>query len=124
MTAILYVIALVWVVAGTSLIVFTDKTRDMFKKVFLTENVKRLSFLPFILGVVLIIGAFSNRDIFWFAFILGLLATSKGIYFYMAPPQQTKALLEWWFNQAKPETMRVFGLIIFVLGVALFSYLR
>ena len=124
MTALLYVIALVWVVTGTFLIVFTEKTRDIFKRMFLTEKVKRLSFLPFVFGVVLIIGAFCNRDIFWLAFILGLLATSKGVYFYMAPPQQTKALMEWWFTKASPETMRVTGLIIFILGVALFSYLR
>ena len=124
MTALLYIIALLWIVAGTSLIVFTEKTRDLFKKMFLTEKVKRLSFLPFIFGVILIIGAFFNRDIFWLIFILGLLATSKGVYFYMAPPQQTRALMEWWFIKAQPETMRVVGLIIFVLGVALFSYLR
>ena len=124
MTVLLYVIALLWIVAGTSLIVFTEKTRDIFKKMFLTEKVKRLSFLPFIFGVVLIIGAFFNRDIFWLIFILGLLATSKGVYFYMAPPQQTKALMEWWFIKAQPETIRVMGLIVFVLGVALFSYLR
>lgn len=124
MTIVLYVVALLWIVAGTSLIVFTEKTRDVFKKMFFTEKIKHLSFLPFILGVILIIGAFFNRDIFWLIFILGLLATSKGVYFYMAPPQQTKALMEWWFIKAKPETMRVMGLIIFVLGVALFSYLR
>ena len=124
MTILLYVIALLWIVTGTSLIVFTEKTRDVFKKMFFTEKIKRLSFLPFIFGVVLIIGAFFNRDIFWLIFILGLLATSKGVYFYMAPPQQTKALMEWWFIKAKPETIRVMGLFVFVLGVALFSYLR
>ena len=124
MKALLYIIALLWIVSGTSLIVFTEKTREVFKKILPTEKVKWLSVLPFIFGVILIIGAFFNRDIFWLAFVLGLLATSKGVYLYMAPSQQTKVLMDWWFFKAKPETIRFFGLIIFVLGVALFSYLR
>ena len=124
MTVLLYVIALLWIVAGTFLIVFTEKTRDVFRKMFFTEKIRRLSFLPLFFGVVLIIGAFCNRDIFWLTFILGLLATSKGVYFYMAPPEQTRSLMEWWFMKARPETMRAMGLILFVLGVALFSYLR
>jgi hypothetical protein len=70
MTALLYIIALLWVVAGTSLIVFTERTRDIFKNIFLTEKVKRFSFLPFILGIVLIIGAFCNREVFRPTFIL------------------------------------------------------
>jgi hypothetical protein len=124
MKALLYVIALVWIAAGTFLIVFTERSREVLKSIFFIEKVKRLSVLPFIFGIVLIIGAFCNKDLFWFAFILGLLATSKGIYFYMAPLEQTKGLMEWWFVQARPETVRFMGLIIFVLGVALFSYLR
>lgn len=124
MKILLYVVALLWIISGTLLIVFTEKTRAILKKMFLTEKVKWLATFPLIFGVVLIIGAFLNREIFWLAFILGLLATSKGLYFYMAPSQQAKALLEWWFLKAKPETVRLFGLITFVLGVALISYLR
>ncbi|MBW1781056.1 MAG: hypothetical protein JRL30_09985 [Deltaproteobacteria bacterium] len=124
MKALLYIIALLWIASGTLVIVFTEKSREVFKKLFLTEKVKYLSILPFVFGVILIIGAFYNRDIFWFAFILGLLATSKGLYFYMAPFEQSKALMDWWFFRARPETVRFMGLILFVLGVALFSYLR
>ena len=124
MKVLLYIVALLWIVSGTFLIVFTEKTREIFKRMFLIENIKLLSILPFIFGAILIIGAFFNKDIFWLAFVLGLLATSKGVYFYMAPSQQSKALMEWWFFKARPETVRFFGLITFVLGVALFSYLR
>ncbi len=124
MKALLYIIALLWIASGTFVIVFTEKAREVFKKMFLTKKVKHLSVLPFAFGVILIIGAFCNKDIFWFAFILGLLATSKGIYFYMAPFEQSKALMDWWFIQARPETVRLMGLILFVLGIALFSYLR
>ncbi|MBW1784574.1 MAG: hypothetical protein JRL30_28000, partial [Deltaproteobacteria bacterium] len=85
---------------------------------------KYLSIIAFAFGVVLIIGAFFSRDVFWFVFILGLLAILKGIYLYLAPLEQTKALMDWWFIRARPETVRFMGLILFVIGIALFSYLR
>ena len=124
MKALLYIIALWWIVSGTFLIVFTEKTREVFKKMFPAEKVKWLSVVPFIVGVVLIIGAFFNRGIFWLALVLGILGILKGVYLYMAPPQQTRALMDWWYLKAKPETIRFFGLITFVIGIALFSYLR
>jgi len=124
MKALLYVIALLWIGWGTFVIVFTEKARDVFRRIFLTEKVRRLSVLPFAFGLVLIVGAFYNREIFWLVLILGLLAISKGVYLYMAPPEQSKALMDWWFFKTRPETVRFMGLIMFVLGIALFSYLR
>jgi len=124
MKILLYVVALLWISSGTFVVVFTEKAKEIFKRMFFTEKVKRLSVLPFVFGVVLIIGAFLNKEIFWFALILGLLATSKGVYLYMAPPEQIKALMDWWFFKARPETVRLMGLVLFVLGIALFSYLR
>lgn len=124
MKVLLYVIALLWIASGTFVVVFTEKAREFFKKMFFTEKVKRLSVLPFVFGLALIIGAFYHREVFWFAFILGLLGISKGVYFYMAPSEQSKTLMDWWFLRARPETVRVMGLVLFVLGIALFSYLR
>jgi hypothetical protein len=31
--------------------------------------------------------------------------------------------MEWWFNRASDGTIRLFGLIIFILGSAMLSYL-
>ncbi len=120
----LYVIAILWIISGTFLIIYTEQTRSFLKKLFLRDNTKLLAFLPLIVGLVLIVGAFFNRDMFWLAFIIGLLATSKGIYFFVAPQEQVKGLLDWWFINASPGTVRLFGLIGFVLGVAVLSYLR
>jgi len=124
MKVLLYVIALLWIASGTFVVVFTEKAREVFKRIFSTEKVRLLSALPFVFGVVLVIGAFWSKQIFWLVLILGLLAISKGVYLYMAPPEQSKALMDWWFLRARPETVRLAGLVLFVLGIALFSYLR
>lgn len=124
MKIFLYIIALLWIASGTFVVVFTDKARDVFKRIFSTENVRRLSVLPFVFGLVLIIGTFYHKEAFWFILILGLLAITKGVYLYLAPPEHSRALMDWWFFKARPETVRFMGLMMLVLGIALFSYLR
>ncbi len=119
----LYIIAVLWVISGTFLIIYTEQTRAFLKKLFLTDSTKLLSFLPFVVGLVLVVGAFFNKGMFWLVFIVGLLAVCKGIYFFVAPQQQTKALLEWWFVSASPRTVRFLGLITFFIGVTFLSYL-
>jgi len=53
-------------------------------------------------------------------FILGLAGIAKGIYFFVASTDQARAIMEWWFFSTSQETIRLFGLISFVLGIALF----
>ncbi|MDZ7699270.1 MAG: hypothetical protein U5R49_20830 [Deltaproteobacteria bacterium] len=124
MNVILYIIAVLWIACGTFLIVFTEKTRDTLKNMFLTERVKRLSLLPFVFGALLVIGAFTSSEIFWFVFILGILGLFKGVYFFMAPSEKTRRLLDWWFSKAKPETIRFWGLLTFFLGILLLSCIK
>ncbi len=123
MKIVLYIIAILWVISGTFLIIYTEQTRSFLKKLFLTDKIKLLSFLPFVVGLVLVVGAFFNKGMFWLVFIIGLLAVLKGVYFFIAPQQQAKALLEWWFMNASPRTVRFFGLITFFIGVTVLSYL-
>lgn len=124
MNVILYIIAILWIASGTFLIVFTEKTRATLKNVFLTERVKLLSLLPFVFGALLVIGAFTSSELFWFVFILGMLGLSKGAYFFIAPSEKTKRLLDWWFSKAKPETIRFWGLLSFFLGILLLSCIK
>ncbi len=124
MKVILYIIAILWIASGTFLIVFTEKTRDTLKNMFLTERVKSLSLFPFVFGVILVIGAFTSSALFWFVFILGILGLAKGVYFFMAPAERTRRLLDWWFSKAKPETIRFWGLITFFFGILLLSCIK
>jgi hypothetical protein len=54
---------------------------------------------------------------------LGILAIGKGVYAAGGPSSQVKGMLEWWFNRADDSTIRLWGLICFILGMALLSYL-
>jgi hypothetical protein len=123
MATVLYVISILWIVAGVFFVIYTDGTREFYKKLFLRDSVKWMAVIPFIFGVVLVLGAFYDERVFWLAIILGILALAKGVYIFFAPSSQIKGLLEWLFNRAGGGTIRLFGLIIFILGCAMLSYL-
>lgn len=123
MTALLYIISLIWIAAGVFLILYTESYREFSKKMFPTDKLKAWAIVPLFFGVVLLVGAFFERDVFWLAFILGLLALLKGIYLIAGPSAQINKLLDWWFEKASDKTIRLSGLIIFFLGTAIFTSL-
>lgn len=123
MTVLLYIISLIWIAAGVFLIIYTERYKEVSKNAFPTDKLKAWAVVPLFFGVVLVVGAFFHKGMFWVAFILGLLALLKGIYLIIGPPAQTKKLVEWWSEKASDRTIRLCGLILFFLGTALFSAL-
>jgi uncharacterized protein YjeT (DUF2065 family) len=123
MIALLYIISVIWIAAGVFLIIYTDRYREFSKKVFPTDKLKVWAVVPLFFGIVLVLGAFFEKDVFWLAFILGLLALLKGVYLIAGPSAQAKKLVEWWFEKASDRIIRLSGLIIFFLGSAIFTSL-
>ena len=123
MIVLLYIISVIWIAAGVFLIIYTDRYREFSKKVFPTDKLKVWAVVPLFFGVVLVLGAFFEKDVFWLAFILGLLALLKGVYLIAGPSAQAKKLVDWWFEKASDRIIRLSGLIIFFLGSAIFTSL-
>ena len=123
MDIVLYIVAILWIVIGVFIILYTERTMEIFKKVFLTERVWALSILPIIFGIALVIGAFVCTQVFFLSLILGVIALLKGLYLIIGPMPQIKRLMDWWFNKASTSYIRLCGLIIFVLGIAILSNL-
>lgn len=123
MSIALYIIAILWIVIGVFIILYTERTMKILRKLFFIEKVRLLSILPIIFGIVLIIGAFVCTQVFFLSFILGVLALLKGLYLVMGPLSQIKRIMDWWFNKASDSYIRLCGLIIFILGIAVLSNL-
>ena len=123
MTVLLYIISVIWIAAGVFLIIYTERYREFSKKMFPTDKLKVWAVVPLLFGVVLVLGAFFEREVFWLAFILGLLALLKGVYLIVGSSAQTKKLVEWWFGKASDRIIRLSGLIIFFLRSAILTSL-
>ncbi|MFH0812096.1 MAG: hypothetical protein V2A69_04555 [Pseudomonadota bacterium] len=122
MKGLLLVISILWICWGTVLIIYTEPTRKVLENLFLPGRVKWLAVFPLIFGSILVAGAFYYRDMFWLSLILGILAITKGVYLMIGPAAQIKTLREWWLIRTSDSTIRFFGLITFLLGSALLSY--
>ncbi len=123
MKILLGVISVLWIVEATFLIIYTEGTRKLMEKAVLKMNMKIMAILALIFGLIFMVAAFYLKEIFWLAFLLGMVAIIKGVYLFVAPPNQVKAIFEWWFHKASGETIRVMGLIAIILGTAILSYL-
>lgn len=119
----LNLIAILWIALGVLLILYTEPTKKVLEKVFYTEHVRWLAVLPLVIGSILIVGGLYYPEMFLLALVLGGLGVAKGVYLVVGPIQHVKGLLQWWFYQASDRTLRLFGLITFVIGVALLSFL-
>ena len=107
-----YILAILWIVIGVVVLLYTEKTMKILKKIFFTEKIRVLSIVPIIFGIVLVIGAFVCTQVFFLSLVLGVLALLKGLYLIMGPMPQIKRLMDWWFNKAGASYIRLYGLII------------
>jgi len=123
MKILLGAISILWIVEATFLIIYTEGTRKFMEKAVSKMNVKVMAILALLFGLIFIVAAFYIKEMLWLAFIIGMIAIIKGVYLFVAPPNQVKALFEWWFQKASGETIRLMGLIAIVLGTAILSYL-
>ena len=124
MTAALTLVSFIWIIIGTLLILYTAQTKRTIQKLSNIIHVRLLAFLPLAFGIVLVIGAFSQQEIFWLAMITGLIALLKALYLLISSTEKVRKRLDWWYSWAGEVTYRFFGLIIFTLGITLLSYLK
>jgi len=121
--SLLFLIALLWIVAGALLILNTAQTREWLAKQAAPERIKGLAVIPLGLGAFLLFGAFSLERLFWWAFLIGAAALAKGIYLMRASPARAASLGERWLLRPEERTLRLWGIVALVLGTALLTRL-
>ena len=111
---ILYLVGILYTVLGALLVFAPDmlkkKLFDKMKKIPL----KKLCIAPIVVGILLLLAASSHRNTF-FIVILGLLGVAKGVFFVVATEKDEK-VNDWWFNKAKNNIYRIFGVIVILIG--------
>ncbi|MEW6380105.1 MAG: hypothetical protein AB1611_10940 [bacterium] len=129
---VLYTISFLWIILGTVQILYTEKSTAALRKLMAERNPKVLAVFPFLIGFLLCLAALLNYDHvggtsmwkpLWLVFSLGLLACIKGILFFFLPPQSTREVIQWWFYKASDRLIRLWGLILVVLGIVVISWI-
>lgn len=122
MRILLLIISLLWIIGGANLVLYTDRARDFVKRVIAPMNPKHLAAAPLAVGLIFLGSAFAETGPFPLFIILGLLALAKGAFLALASPDRIGNLRERCFDQASDTLLRLWGLIVLVLGTAVISY--
>lgn len=119
----LYLVSILFVAIGAVFILYTDWIRKSLRGVLEKKNIRLLSPIPLVFGILMIISA-GWSEVFWLILLLGLIALAKGLYLLFSPRNQIDMVISWWFEKASDQLYRFWGLISLVLGIALLSWIR
>ena len=119
---ILYIISLLWIILGVIHVLYAEKSQKILHHLMSDSNPKILAIIPLPIGILLCVAAFWSQAK-WFIFILGLLVCLKAILLIFLPTKQTHKILEWWFTKASDQFIRLWGLILLVLGITIISWI-
>ena len=114
----LFLMAGLWTIVGIFLLVTAGKAKKLYNRLFKDKNLKAMSYIPLIAGVLLVYSA-SSSDLPWFVNTIGLLALAKGLFFIFAPEKKARPFVDWGLKVSL-GIYRLWGLAVLALGIFFF----
>ena len=118
---VLFAFSMMWIVFGSFAILYTTQYRNIMRNALEKTHLKSLAFFPFIGGILLLICS-SASHYPWFIRLIGILAIVKGAFIFINPIKIANRLNDWYLNSVSDQTHRLFGIILILLGSAVFSW--
>jgi uncharacterized protein YjeT (DUF2065 family) len=119
---ILYIISLLWIGAGSCIILYAPQSRAFLKKTLHGVDLGLVSIVPITIGALLIISAYYSAA-FWTIVVLGILAIGKGCLFIFNPRKAADKIMTWFLDEVSDNMYRLAGIIAIILGTALLSWI-
>ncbi len=118
----LYAISLIWIAAGCCSILYTSETKNFMKRMFKEIDLRILSILPFVAGILFLLSA-SECRFPWFIRFIGLISLIEGVLAFSNPNNLYDKLMDWYLDSLSDQTHRLFGIITIILGTAILSWI-
>lgn len=116
-------ISLLWIASGVCLVLYTTACRKVLANLLENMSPQIFGALAFGLGVLLLLSAAASQN-FWFVVLLAGLAVAKGLLLFVNPRGLFAKIRQWYLQQADDQTYRMAGIILLVLGTAVFSWIK
>ena len=120
---ILYIISIVWLSLGASLVLYTPETRRFLQTAIRPADPRPLAALSLIFGLLLIVAAPASHYP-WFVRLLGIMGLIKAGFFFLNPENFGSRLTTWYLTTLSERSWRLWGVITVILATALFSWVR
>jgi uncharacterized protein YjeT (DUF2065 family) len=120
---VLMAISLFWIASGVCLVLYTTACRKFLATLLENMSPQIFGALAFGVGVLLLLSAGASQN-FWFGVLLAGLAVAKGLLLFINPRGLFVKIRRWYLQQADDQTYRMAGIILLVLGTAVFSWIK
>ena len=118
----LYAFSLISIAIGCCTILYTDETKNFIKSIVKGVDLRILSIVPFIAGILFLLSASACRYP-WVIRFLGLMALIEGVLAFSNPNNLYGKILDWYLDSLSDQTHRLFGIITIILGTAILSWI-
>ncbi len=117
----LYFISFAWIATGSYFILYTGESRKVLKKIYFNLPREVLIVITIGFGILFLMSAPHSLNS-WIIAVFGILAIIKGIFFFLNPGNMFEKIRDWYLYTATEQTYRFFGIIMLLLGTAVFSW--
>jgi uncharacterized protein YjeT (DUF2065 family) len=118
----LYAISFISITVGCCTILYTNETLKVVKNVVKGIDLRILSVLMFVAGVLFLLSASVCRYP-WVIRFLGLWSLIEGVFAFTNPHNLYGKILDWYFDSLSDQTHRLFGIITIIFGTAILSWI-
>ena len=123
MKVIAYLLGFGLIAIGSYLILYTRETVDVLKGLSQTYQLKYLSAIPAVFGILFLISAAGTTHP-WVFTIIGLLAVGKAVLAFTDPQKIFSRMLDWYVETVSDQTQRFFGIIGIVCGTSILTWIK
>ena len=122
MKVIVYLLGFGCIIISSCLILYTRATVDAFKGLLQTYELKYLSVIPAVFGLLFLISA-SVTIYPWVFRIIGILACGEAVLTFTDPQKIYSRIIDWYLNLSE-QTHRLFGIISVIFGTAVLTWIK
>lgn len=123
MKVIIYLLGFGHIAISTFLILYTRETVAAIQGLFQTYQLRYLSAIPTVFGLLFLISA-SATTYPWVFRIVGLLAICKAVVAFTNPQKLYSRMLDGYFGNISDQTQRFFGIIGIVFGTVILTWIK
>ena len=120
---IVYILGFWYIISGSILILYTKETVDFFKKIIQSYQLKYLSAIPAVYGILFLISGSATIHP-WVFRVVGLLAAVEAVVAFTNPQKIYSQMLDWYFDKVSEQANRLFGIIGVVFGTVILTWIR
>jgi uncharacterized protein YjeT (DUF2065 family) len=119
----LFLFSVLWIAAGAWYILYTQQARQKALDLINAMPEKIMAALAVVFGLLVFFSASASSNSGFIIFI-GIISIAKGIFIFLNPKGYWDKVKAWYTDTASDQTYRLFGIIMLVVGTAIFSWLK